>query len=469
MAGHRCLFSLVPINERAHEVVGLEHNRGWRAKDLDDKLVLCIGNFTSRSGNATTLATLGHDEKNDIFVDSTKVAKLQCSFEFNSDTNFVMFYDRSHAMTSKVYGPMCHPFEQDRPRKVLVQAGFNEFIGFGGENADFIQFQLRWHQDRVGTLGRAMLLRSIAMRQNANLTETIIDSDSELTSPRVTRVSSIEPERSPIRWLKLGRLGSGSHGEVFQAVNTDDGNLMAVRMMKQRANPRERELRKARWMREVKILSEARHLHIVEYIGARGWDEEMVCIFMGLKEGTLTSVVERGSLPRLELSDIVFNHMLQAIDFLATKNIVHRDIKPDNILYVMRTGRHLFQLGDFGLSTDVAAEASPRGTHIYMAPELLQRGELTHKADVWSLFITMIWISGNQQFRGLCNGNRKSVDRTLEIISECTLSEPEYFERFQEMGRINPQQRPSAAQLLLRCYRGKGLTTPIDLILPLDL
>ncbi|KAF2966561.1 hypothetical protein GQX73_g6997 [Xylaria multiplex] len=453
MANHQPLFSLVPMNERAHEVVRLERNRDWRVKDREDKLVLCIGHLISRSGNATTLVTLGRDERNDIFVDSAQVANLQCSFEFNPDTYFVMFYDRSRAMTSKIHGRMCHPFQQGRPRKVLVHPGFNEFIGFGGENADSIQFRLRWHRD-----------------PNPNLADTIVNLNSELASPRVTQVRSIEPERSLIRWLNLGCLGSGSYGEVFQAINADDGNLMAVKIMRQRGNSQEREMWKARWMREVKILSEARHLHIVEYIGAQGWDGEKVSIFMGLKEGTLTSFVERElPLPRLGLSDIVFNHMLQAIDFLATRNIVHRDIKPDNILYVRQTDRYLFQLGDFGLSTRVVAEANPQGTPIYIAPELLQRGEVTHKADVWSLFITMIWISGNQQFRSLGDGYGKSLERTLEILSECTLSEPEYFERFRGMERINPQGRPSAAQLLLRYYGGEGLTTPRDQIPPLNL
>jgi serine/threonine protein kinase len=75
-----------------------------------------------------------------------------------------------------------------------------------------------------------------------------------------------------------------------------------------------------------------------------------VDIFMGLKEGTLESFVNsRGGLLG-PLAECVFPHMLRALDFLACNGIVHRDVKPANILYItMLGGQYQFQLGDFGL------------------------------------------------------------------------------------------------------------------------
>jgi serine/threonine protein kinase len=54
---------------------------------------------------------------------------------------------------------------------------------------------------------------------------------------------------------------------------------------------------------------------------------------MGLKEGTLESLVESGA-DASAIANFVFPQMLQALDCIAWKGIVHRDVKPENILYV---------------------------------------------------------------------------------------------------------------------------------------
>jgi serine/threonine protein kinase len=54
---------------------------------------------------------------------------------------------------------------------------------------------------------------------------------------------------------------------------------------------------------------------------------------MGLKEGSLESLIKGGSYPDY-VAEHVFNHMVQALDFLATEGIIHRDLKPANVLYV---------------------------------------------------------------------------------------------------------------------------------------
>ena len=89
----------------------------------------------------------------------------------------------------------------------------------------------------------------------------------------------------------------------------------------------------------------------MDYISSQGWDGPKVEIFMGPKEGTLESLVNsKCSIPITKLADTAFHHMLQAIDCLAAKGIIHRDVKPENILYVSRQDQYHFQLGDFGLS-----------------------------------------------------------------------------------------------------------------------
>lgn len=77
-------------------------------------------------------------------------------------------------------------------------------------------------------------------------------------------------------------------------------------------------------------------------------------IFMELQDGSLGSLLENkkeiGSSQQVErVAQLVLEQMLQALDFLACHDVIHRDVKPDNILYHSGRGDVRFQLGDFGL------------------------------------------------------------------------------------------------------------------------
>jgi serine/threonine protein kinase len=89
---------------------------------------------------------------------------------------------------------------------------------------------------------------------------------------------------------------------------------------------------------------------------------------MGLKEGTLESLVESG-VDASAVADSVFPQMLQALDCIAWKGIAHRDAKPENILCVSQPGgQHQFQLGDFGLCNRIVNTATFAGSRLYMPP-----------------------------------------------------------------------------------------------------
>lgn len=217
--------------------------------------------------------------------------------------------------------------------------------------------------------------------------------------------------------------------------------------------------------------------HIVDYIFSQGWEGPQAEIFMGLKDGTLKDLLLDPDLAHVpdrneRVAKVVIRHMLQALDFLSVHGIVHRDVKPENILYTPTPtptsggedeDECLFQLGDFGLSNRQSLAQTVVGTKLYMAPEV-ERGEekQTSKVDVWSLFVTMLWVLNTRDFRQVSQGFR-----TYGPVLETVLAATEDLIQISEMARVSPETRASAAQIHLRLFGTQGLTTTrIPPILP---
>lgn len=152
--------------------------------------------------------------------------------------------------------------------------------------------------------------------------------------------------------------------------------------------------------------------------------------------------------------------MLRALDYLTTLNLCHRDVKPENILYNEggTSGRYRFQLADFGLAKnlDLARGRTYCGTHWYLAPELLFTEDQNPKMDVLSLFATMLDVLPAYDFppRATC-----SVSQVHKIVQDFA-KEPGETSYLKPMAAFNPDDRASAAQMLVALFEGRGLTTP---------
>jgi len=179
---------------------------------------------------------------------------------------------------------------------------------------------------------------------------------------------------------------------------------------------------------------------------------------MGLKEGTLESLVESGA-NASAVANSVFPQMLRALDCVEWKGIVHRDVKPENILYVSQPGgQYQFQLGDFGLCNRVVDAATFAGSRTYMAPEMFRKGGQTSKLDVWSLFVTILWTLDIEEFRRKSDQFRFDEDAQEAILFAA--SNVDTVSKIREMAIVNPEERASAAQMLLKHFDGVGLSTP---------
>ncbi|KAH0832573.1 hypothetical protein FOPE_01142 [Fonsecaea pedrosoi] len=437
------LFALSAKNHRAERVLSHPENRHLISTRADGQLTFDIG-FPLRGQSPTTLATLGRGTNADIFVEGSNISRVQCSFEVDLDTGIVMFYDRSHGSTSQVFGKDATPFEFGRPRKVVVQESLNTIIGMGGERCDLFLFELDWRHEPSGTTHAIKRYGAFpgTRKQHPRITRTVDEAPTELPSHRETRLHTPGSLVLKIRYIKIGKIGSGSFGEVHKAIDVDSGKVMAVKILR-----RPQDLSRRHVWKETVALSLKREIEILSGISH---------IFMGLKEGTLESLIGNGA-DATTVADNAFPHMLRALDCIAFKDIIHRDVKPENILYVLNaSGEYQFQLGDFGCCNRAVEAATISGTPMFMAPEVHKGERQSCKADIWSLFVTMLWTLDVNGFR---HTHFKSMEQVWTAVS-CALSSTA-LSRLSEMAVVNPLQRASAAQMLVKLFHGKGLSTPL--------
>lgn len=284
-----------------------------------------------------------------------------------------------------------------------------------------------------------------------------------------------------MRYVKFGGpLGSGQFGTVYKAINVDSGKFMALKILQRPTRTPElvdwEHLLYYALKREVEALSEINHVskpfstsyahetdirasHTSSIISRhKAGTNRRVKIFMGLKEGTLESLIESGANVPV-VATTVFPQMLQALDHIAWKGIVHRDVKPENILYVSQSdGEHCFQLGDFGLCNRIVDATTFAGSRLYMPPEIFREGYQTHKVDVWSLFVTMLWTLDAGDFRSRSNQFQYDAEVQRAVLSAA--SNVSAVSKIREMAIVNPEKRASAAQMLVKHFDGVGLSTP---------
>ncbi len=184
-----------------------------------------------------------------------------------------------------------------------------------------------------------------------------------------------------------GMLGTGAMGKVFRATDLTNGTAVALKILHPDKARKEQVL--ARFRREAQILSEIGHPGIVRVLDNGRSSDGIDYIAMEiLKGGTLRDRLrERGALSPRELLPILVT-IADALGAAHAKGVVHRDLKPDNI---MLPEGGAVKVVDFGLSlldTDnrMTKTGVMLGTPRYMAPEQIRSAkDVDPRVDVYAL------------------------------------------------------------------------------------
>lgn len=196
---------------------------------------------------------------------------------------------------------------------------------------------------------------------------------------------------SAIPELKIGeKLGNGHFGEVFLGEDSVHG-AVAVKILARKPEDTDEKWQafKAGFLAEAQKLSKARHRNVVPvYHIHEPADGNSIRFCMALcPGGSLQKVFEAGPMPLLELRKVATEVSL-GLDALHARQMLHRDIKPGNILL---DAYGVAQLGDFGLVTDnlILGYGSQAGYSDHIAYEVWLGGGTSVKTDIWALGMTL--------------------------------------------------------------------------------
>jgi serine/threonine-protein kinase len=241
----------------------------------------------------------------------------------------------------------------------------------------------------------------------------------------------------------IDRLGAGGMGEVWRAEDTRLLREVAIKILSERiANDPEW---KARFLREARTIAQMNHPNIATIYSIEQ-EAEKLFIVMELVEGeSLATVLAKGPLPPPEAVRII-RYVAEALAEAHEKGIVHRDVKPDNVI----VGKRGTKVLDFGIAKQlVSTTDSPTltqaglivGTPFYMSPEQALGRPVDARSDLFSLGVVLYEaLAGKRPFEG------ESVTETMMNI---------IMQEAPDLATVSPSLPSSLADVVNRALQKK--------------
>ena len=198
------------------------------------------------------------------------------------------------------------------------------------------------------------------------------------------------------------KLGQGSYATVYKAHHKVNGGDYAVKVISRQRIGSEKLQRNLE--QEISIMKEITNENVVRLYGTFTSKNNIYLVLEYCGGGDLQLFIRKHK----RLEEIValkfLIQMARGLKFLHSKNVIHRDIKPQNLLLSEFSPNAIIKFADFGFAKhlhEAALAQTPCGTPLYMAPEIFEMKEYDAKADVWSIGCVLFEMCvGEPPFKG---------------------------------------------------------------------
>ncbi|KAL3635049.1 hypothetical protein CASFOL_022103 [Castilleja foliolosa] len=181
-------------------------------------------------------------------------------------------------------------------------------------------------------------------------------------------------------------VGEGSFGKVYKGRRKFTGQTVAMKFIPKHGKS-EKDILNLR--QEIEILRKLKHGNIIAMLDSFESPQEF-CVVTEFAQGELFEILEDDKCLPEEQVQAIAKQLVRALHYLHSNRIIHRDMKPQNIL--IGSGS-IVKLCDFGFARAMSANTvvlrSIKGTPLYMAPELVREQPYNHTADLWSLGVIL--------------------------------------------------------------------------------